>query len=100
MLIRIARFDNPPPDDRDWVIDALRTVPGVRAAYHALDRDSGAVLSISIYDDRAAADAAVEAISASATARNHHGTHPDGIRFCEVVRSLERAPEQSAEATR
>ena len=96
MLIRIATFRTPPGDDRDWVIEALRTVPGVRAAYHAVDRETGALLSISVVEDVAAAEAARAAIARSAEARGHEGTPPDAIRFCEVIRSTEGAACQPA----
>src|ERR1700694_786538 len=81
MLLRLARFDHAPTDERDWVIEALEAVPGVRAAYHAVDRETGAMLSISVYDDQVAADAGFGAIAASAAARNHHGVPPDETRF-------------------
>lgn len=93
MLIRLARFDSAPNDDRDWVIEALGTVPGVRAAYHAIDRDTGAMLSISVFDDQDAADAGFAAIAASAAARGHQGVPPDETRFCQVLRSFESTRE-------
>jgi hypothetical protein len=100
MLIRIATFQTPPGDDRDWVIDALRSVAGVRAAYHAVDRETGALLSISVFEDLAAAEEARAAIARSAEARGHEGTPPDAIRFCEVIRSTERAARQQPGETR
>jgi hypothetical protein len=93
MLIRLARFDRASSDDRDWVIEALASVPGVHAAYHALDRDTRAMFSISVYDDQKAADAGFAGIAASAAARGHQGVPPDETRFCEVVRSFECATE-------
>jgi aspartate/tyrosine/aromatic aminotransferase len=97
MLVRIARFNTPPTDDRDWVIDALRPVPGVRAAYHAVDRETRAMLSISIYDDDAASEAALAAIRRAAEDRAHHGVPPDEIRLCEVVRFLDRTVDYAAQ---
>ena len=49
-------------DDRNWVIDAAADIPGVRAAYHLVDPETGNGLSVAIFDDRAAAEAAGAAI--------------------------------------
>jgi hypothetical protein len=51
-----------PTDDRDWVIEAAATVPGVRATYHLLDPATGNGLSIAVFDDDEAAAAAGDAI--------------------------------------
>jgi hypothetical protein len=40
-----------PEDDRQWVIDAAKTMPGVRDAYHPLDAKTGNGLSIAFFDD-------------------------------------------------
>jgi hypothetical protein len=97
MLIRIATFYTPPTDDREWVIDALRPVPGVRAAYHAVDRETGALLSLSIYDDEAATEAAHAAIARRAAERNHHGVPTDEIHLCEVIRFMDRTVDHAAQ---
>jgi hypothetical protein len=34
MIGRVAVWEPMPDDDRQWVIDAAKTVPGVRDAYH------------------------------------------------------------------
>jgi hypothetical protein len=47
-----------PTDDRDWVIDAVSEVSGVRATYHLLDPETGNGLSVAIFDDEEAAQAA------------------------------------------
>lgn len=97
MLVRIATFNTPPTDDREWVIDALRPVAGVRAAYHVVDRETGALLSISIYDDEAAAEAAHAAIARRAAERHHQGVPPDEIRFCEVIRFVDHTIDHAAQ---
>ncbi len=97
MLVRIATFNTPPADDRDWVIDALRTVPGVRAAYHVVDRETGALVSISIYEDEAATEAAHAAVARGAAERNHHGVPPDETRVCEVIRFMDRPVDHAAQ---
>jgi hypothetical protein len=38
MFARIAVWEPMPDDDRQWVIDAAKSVPGVRDAYHLIDR--------------------------------------------------------------
>lgn len=91
MLLRIATFETPPADDRDWVIEAVRTVPGVRATYHAVDRETGALLAVSVFEDETAAQAAQAAIAGEAARRGHQGVPPDAIRFCDVIRSTENA---------
>lgn len=91
MIARVARFDVAPEDagQRDWVVDALRGVEGVRSCYHLHDPRTGAVLSISFYEDEAAADRAVEAIRARAEQRGHVGRHPDAITLFDVTRYIE-----------
>ncbi|WP_280641180.1 hypothetical protein [Streptomyces afghaniensis] len=51
-----------PTDDRDWVLDAAATVPGVHGAYHLVDPATGNGLSIAFFEDEAAAHAVREAI--------------------------------------
>jgi hypothetical protein len=51
-----------PTDDRDWVVEAAASVPGVRATYHLLDPETGNGLSIAVFDDEDAARAAGAAI--------------------------------------
>ena len=38
MIARVAVWEPMPTDDRQWVIDAAKTVPGVLGAYHLVDR--------------------------------------------------------------
>lgn len=97
MLVRIATFNTPPADERDWVIDALRSVAGVRAAYHVVDRETGALVSISVYDDEAASEAAHNTVARRAAERNHHGIPPHEIRLCEVVRFMEHTVDHATQ---
>jgi hypothetical protein len=62
VIARVAVWEPMPTDDRDWVIDAAAGVPGVRATYHLLDPQTGNGLSIAIFDDEEAAQAAGAAI--------------------------------------
>lgn len=51
MFARIAVWEPMPGDDRQWVIDAAKTVPGVLNAYHMVDEATGNGLSISVFQD-------------------------------------------------
>ena len=46
MFARIAVWEPMPDDDRQWVIDAAKAVPGVRDNYHPVDPSTGNGLSI------------------------------------------------------
>jgi hypothetical protein len=62
MIARVAVWEPMPADDRDWVIDAAAAVPGVRASYHLVDPETGNGLSVAVFDDAEAAQAAGAAI--------------------------------------
>lgn len=51
MFARIAVWEPMPDDDRQWVIDAAKTVPGVLDAYHLVDPATGHGLSIAFFED-------------------------------------------------
>jgi hypothetical protein len=51
MFARIAVWEPMPDDDRQWVIDAAKSVAGVKEAYHLVDPDTGNGLSIAFFDD-------------------------------------------------
>ena len=51
MFARVAHWEPMPDDDRQWVIDAAKTVPGVLDAYHLVDPETGNGLSVSFFDD-------------------------------------------------
>lgn len=55
-----------PDDDRQWVIDAAKTVPGVLDAYHLVDDKTGDGLSIVFFEDDVDVGAVKAAISAKA----------------------------------
>ena len=66
MFARVAVWEPMPTDDRQWVIDAAKSVPGVLDAYHLIDPDSGNGLSIAFFDDEVDIDQVKEVISAKA----------------------------------
>jgi len=51
MFARVAVWEPMPTDDRQWVLDAAKTVTGVRNAYHLIDPATGNGLSIALFDD-------------------------------------------------
>jgi hypothetical protein len=76
VIARVAVWEPMPEDDRQWVIDAARTVPGVRHAYHLVDPNTGNGLSVAFFDDdvdvaavKAAIGRAAEEIGFNDTAR-------------------------------
>ncbi len=51
MFARIAVWEPMPNDDRQWVIDAAKSVAGVLGAYHLVDPGTGNGMSISFFED-------------------------------------------------
>jgi hypothetical protein len=51
MIARVAVWEPMPDDDRQWVIDAAKSVPGVLDTYHLVDPASGNGLSIAFFED-------------------------------------------------
>lgn len=51
MIARVATWEPMPVDDRQWVIDAAKTVPGVLDTYHLIDPQTGNGLSIAFFED-------------------------------------------------
>jgi hypothetical protein len=51
MFARVAAWSPMPDDDRQWVIDAAKSVPGVLDAYHLVDPKTGNGMSIAFFED-------------------------------------------------
>ena len=68
MIARVAVWEPMPDDERQWVIDAAKTVPGVLKAYHLLDPATGNGLSIAFFDDDVDVTQVKPVISKKATA--------------------------------
>ena len=66
MIARVAVWNPMPVDDRQWVIDAAKVVPGVHDAYHLVDPATGNGLSIAFFEDDVDISAVKAAISAKA----------------------------------
>jgi hypothetical protein len=63
VIARVAVWNPMPEDDRQWVIDAAKSVPGVLDAYHLLDPETGNGLSIAFFEDDVEVSAVKAAIS-------------------------------------
>lgn len=66
MFARVAVWSPMPQDDRQWVIDAAKSMPGVLDAYHLVDEDTGDGLSIAFFEDGVDVGAVKAAIAAKA----------------------------------
>jgi hypothetical protein len=66
MFARVALWRPMPDDDRQWVIDAAKSVPGVRDAYHLVDPATGNGLSIAFFEDDVDVSSVKGAIAARA----------------------------------
>ena len=93
MIVRIAKFQAGRGDlglDRsEWVIEALRGVPGVTALYHCLAEDGSAV-SVTVFDDPESAEAAMAKIEEARERLGIEVAPADNAIMYEVVGSLER----------
>ena len=66
VIARVAVWKPMPGDDRQWVIDAAKAVPGVLDAYHLIDPGTGNGLSIAFFEDDVDISAVKAAISEKA----------------------------------
>jgi hypothetical protein len=62
VFARVAVWEPMPTDDRSWVLEAAKSVPGVRETFHLVDPETGNGLSVGFYDTREAISAAHAAI--------------------------------------
>jgi len=62
MIARVAVWEPMPDDDRQWVIDAAGSVPGVLNSYHLVDPATGNGLSVAFFEDDVDAGAVRSAI--------------------------------------
>jgi hypothetical protein len=90
MFARVAVWEPMPDDDRQWVIDAAKTVPGVLNAYHLVDPATGNGLSVAFFDDdtdMAAVRAAIEARAAEIGWNDTARPAPKSETIYRVIRS-------------
>jgi hypothetical protein len=91
MKARVATWKPMPTDDRQWVLDAAKSVPGVVAAYHLIDPQTGNGLSIAIMEDDtdgAAVKAAIEDRAAQIGWNNQPRPAPKSETFYRVMRHV------------
>ena len=86
MIARIAVWKPMPDDDRQWVIDAAKTVPGVLDAYHLVDPQTGDGLSIAFFEDTVDVGEVKRAIAARAEEIKWH----DAARPAPVSETIYR----------
>jgi hypothetical protein len=90
MIARIAVWEPMPDDDRQWVIDAAKRVPGVLHAYHLVDPSTGNGLSVSFFEDTvdgAAVKAAIEKKASEIGWNDVPRPAPKSETFYRVLRS-------------
>jgi hypothetical protein len=94
-VARLAFFDSPSqlqPDDRRRtrsLVDLLRAQTGFRAGYHLRQPQSGRMLSLTIWDNETALDAAGRAVT-ERPAQDQRGIRPDTLEVWQVELDFER----------
>ena len=84
MIARVAVWNPMPVDDRQWVIDAAKVVPGVHDAYHLVDPVTGNGLSIAV--DISAVKAAISAKAEDIGWNNVQRPTPESETIYRVLR--------------
>jgi hypothetical protein len=64
VFARVAVWKRMPQDDRQWVIDAAKSIAGVLDAYHLVDPETGNGLSVAFFEDDVDVNGVKSAISA------------------------------------
>lgn len=95
MIIRVARFTDASVLGREWITDALRGVPGVRAAYHAAIPGQAGYISVAIADDEQAMEAGTRAIANRRVELGIAGLGPDEVSVYEVDHFVENLTGES-----
>jgi hypothetical protein len=89
MIVRVARFRSLSVDDRDWITEALRNVPGVRSVYHASRPDTPGYISISVFDDEGAMQSGQDAIAQRRVELGKESLGPDEVEVYWVDHYVE-----------
>lgn len=89
MIIRVARFAEASVSGREWITDALRGVPGIRAACHAASPGQAGYISVAIADDEQAMEAGTQAIAQRRAELGIDGLGPDEVSVYEVDHFVE-----------
>ena len=88
MIARVAVWEPMPDDDRQWVIDAAKTVPGVLDAYHLVDPATGNGMSIAFFEDHVDIAEVKAVISAKAAEIGWHDEPRPAPRSETIYRVL------------
>ena len=92
VFARVAVWEPMPTDDRQWVLDAAKAVPGVLNAYHLVDPATGNGLSVAFFEDDVDVAAVRDAITSRAEAIGWHDQprpSPASETIYRVLRSSE-----------
>jgi hypothetical protein len=90
VFARVAVWEPMPRDDRSWVLEAAKSVAGVRDTFHLVDPETGNGLSVAFYDSREAISAAHAAIERRAQEIGWHDQPrpgPVSVTVYEVLRT-------------
>lgn len=90
MIARIAVWEPMPTDDREWVIAAAKSVPGVLNSYHLVDPKTGNGMSVAFFEDHAdpaAVRAAIEDRAAEIGWNDQPRPAPKSETIYRVIRS-------------
>lgn len=90
MFARVAVREPMPTDDRSWVLDAVKSVPGVPDTHPLVDPESGDGSSVAIDDSREAIGAAHAPVERRANELGWHDRPRQGpvsVTVYDVVRT-------------
>jgi hypothetical protein len=89
VIIRVARFSEASVGGREWITDALRGVPGIRAAYHAAIPEEPGYISVAIAENEQAMEAGTQAIAQRRAELGIDGLGPDEVAVYVVDHFVE-----------
>jgi heme-degrading monooxygenase HmoA len=89
LIARLGYFESFDMTDREYVLEAIKDLPGFRGVYHLVEPGTGRALSISFFDSEDDANAAQQAVGAAREAGSHGGPSPDRVERWEVLRYAE-----------
>ncbi len=92
MIARVGYFAGFDLTDREYVLEAIRLVPGFRGVYHLADDTTGDALSVSLWESEESARAGEQAVGGPRRAGRHGGPGPVRTQMFRVVRSIVEAP--------
>jgi heme-degrading monooxygenase HmoA len=88
VIARVGYFADFDLTDRQYVLEAIRLVPGFRGVYHLADETTGDALSVSLWESEESARAGEQAVGEARRAGGHGGPGPVRTQTFQVVRSI------------